>query len=223
MRYRTHAGTGALFGLVADSALDLAGVPLEPAQAILLPVLSAYAAAWCDVDHHSAKIRWAAPWLRSAYVAVEVVVRLVWGERVARHWMGHRRITHSALFAVGSGLASWPMFAWVVPAVMGVVNHAIAGTSWQLLLIPLLPVWLMAGLLSTYPVLSAAAVTLGSLAHIAGDMCTPHGCPVGAPWSWRNRHLVLLCSTDSEQENSVDFWQAAGVFVMVFVAIKVGG
>lgn len=222
MRWRTHAGTGVLAGLLADAGLALAGVPLSPERAILLPVVGGYASAWPDVCHHSAKIRWAVPPLRTAYVAVGFVVRLVWGERVWSKWMGHRRITHSAIFALLSGLVVWPLAQWPLPAGIAWVERVLAGGG-EVVLLPVLPLWLGAGVAAAAPWVTALGVTLGCLAHIAGDMCTPHGCPVWAPWSWRNRHLAVLCSTDSPEETTVDFWQFAAVFVMVFVTIGIGG
>jgi len=130
MMYRTHFGTGVLFGLGATAGATVAGHPLPAEQAIALPVIVGYLSAIPDVDHHSAKIRFAVPPVRWLYVLVELLVRLVAGRDRARYWMGHRRITHSLTFAVALGAlaagGSWWAggWWWLGPAVtLGCAAH----------------------------------------------------------------------------------------------------
>lgn len=185
MLWRTHFGTGLLFGLTADLALAAAGHPLPVMQAVglgsetvvlpvgpavTLPILSGYFSAIPDVDHHSAKIRYAVPPARWLYLLVRLVVRLCGGE--VDYWLGHRRITHTIDFAVWLGLAA------------------------------ALPVWWF-GLWWWLP----AAVTLGCWAHRLGDRLTDRGVPA---WSWRldARHRWIV-DTDSIGEGAFAVVQGA--------------
>lgn len=105
MLWRTHAGTGVLFGLAVDGAALAVGAPLEPLQAVALPVLTGYLAAVPDVDHHSSKIRYVVPPARWLFVLLRLVTRVMNGPDAADRWFGHRRITHSVAFAVLLGAA----------------------------------------------------------------------------------------------------------------------
>jgi len=52
------------------------------------------------------------------------------------------------------------------------------------------------------------AVAVGIVAHILGDMCTEHGCPLLWPWSERRFHLVprwLQFSTGTRPEHVIAF------------------
>lgn len=150
MLFRTHFGSGVLFGLAVDAAATTVGHPLPFAGAVLFPAACGYLSAIPDVDHHNGKIRYAFPPARWLYLLARLALTVRVGAVRADYWMGHRRITHTVDFAFWLGVAvDVPLLVW-------------RGRSW----------WLLAGL----------AVTVGCLAHRAGDRLTRSGVPV---WSWR--------------------------------------
>lgn len=194
MLWRTHAGTGVLFGLAVDTAAALAGHPLPAEQALALPAVSGYLSAVPDVDHHSARIRHAVPPVRWLYVLVQTVLGMTAGmprpglawygllprpclrwpaasERRMRYWMGHRRITHSLPFAAVLGVLAEIPVLWL-------------GGWW----------WL------------GPAVALGCVAHLAGDCLTVQGCPLWLPWSGRHYRLLR--------------WRTSGVGEGVFAGVQ---
>lgn len=174
MMFRTHAATGALFGLAIDAAAAAAGHPLPAPAAAAFPVACGYCSAVPDVDHHNGKIRFALPparwlfllarffvglsagapcWRRAWFLRVIPYPALGWSDASRRrmdYWLDHRHLTHTIDFAFWLGLAvELPLAVW-------------QGFGW----------WLLAG----------PAVTVGCLAHRAGDRLTKSGVPA---WSWR--------------------------------------
>lgn len=122
-------------------------------------------------------VRWAvfvAAWLAFAFRGPVVSWRRA--HRLDDHWFGHRRITHSAFFAV------------LVGGVFGGLALLIPATRW------------LPGAGAAPAV--ALSVGVGVLAHTLGDMLTNDGCPIAAPLSWR-RYSARLFRTDGWGERVV--------------------
>lgn len=193
--WRTHAGTGALFGLAAIGAPLLIGVDLPIQVMGAFPVVSAYASAIPDVDHHSAKIRYAAPPARWLFLFARLITRLCLGEEVAQRWFRHRGITHTYWFAVSlGGLISWALLLYSLQY-------------------PFLLGWAWVGI----------AVTVGCIAHVEGDCKTNSGCPRWAPFSWR-RCGSRRFSTNSESERTFAVCQTvASAVLATVITLAYGG
>jgi membrane-bound metal-dependent hydrolase YbcI (DUF457 family) len=192
MMYRTHFGTGLLFGLSVDLGAVLTGHPFPVVQAAALPLACGYFSPIPDVDHRNAKIRFAVPPARWLFLFVRTLVGLSagaprlrrrwlvvpcldWGpasERRMDYWMDHRRITHTIDFAVWLGILIELPVLWF-------------GLWW----------WI------------GLAVTLGCLAHRLGDRLTDRGVPA---WSWRlDVRRGWRIDTDSIGESTFALMQGA--------------
>lgn len=205
MLAHTHAMTGAVAWLIAapfvgaDTPLELAGGTGMAAGAALLP----------DLDHHRG----------TASSAWGPLTRM-FGKLVGWVCGGHRKGTHTlaaviivaalvkaalyltvpALVVVVASLAGLAFIAWedVIPGRwerLWPVNLAVsAGFAW----------WAVASLdLSWLP----AAVAIGWLAHLAGDLVTDGGVPLFAPATGYRFKLTKL--------NTGGTWETAVAFVLV--------
>ncbi|TNY34863.1 metal-dependent hydrolase [Thermomonospora catenispora] len=206
---RTHALSGAVVWLAAAPALsqerwlgDFA-VSLSPAQVAAGAVVCAGAALLPDIDHHNGRI---------ANTIGPVTKSLCkWVGKVSG---GHRQATHSILFALAAGLvmdllATHVEYLWWV-ALFITVGFGLRGIGldfekhevWSSVAdcaVAALAVWWMSTLDMSF---AGYAVTLGCLAHIAGDCLTPRGCPIFWPVKWR-LDIPLVPRTDGKVERWV--------------------
>lgn len=227
MMWKTHWGTGIMFGLGVDVLAVVAGHPLPGLPACELPILTGYLTAVPDVDHETAKIRYAVPPARSLYVLIRNLVGmrhglplpgLVWyddrtlpriqwlwtaeSKKLMWKWFAHRHFTHSALFAVLFGIllpVTLALLAWVPAALSGL--------------------WLQPWRWSFLYVLGASTV-LGCLAHCFGDWLTVQGIPFLAPWSWTRYRVPwgIACTTSGVGEERVAYAQLA-VITLEFLTL----
>jgi membrane-bound metal-dependent hydrolase YbcI (DUF457 family) len=209
MMGRTHALSGAVVWLGAvpllsqEQWLGSYAVSLSPAQVAAGTVVCAGAAILPDIDHHNGRIA------NTFGPVTRVVCR--WVGKAAG---GHRQATHSILFALGIGyamdlLATHVEYGWWA-ALFVVVGLGLRGIGldfekhehWSAIAdcaTAALAVFLMRGLDMSF---AGYAVTLGCLAHVAGDCLTPRGCPVLWPVSWRVA-IPLVSRTDGRVEQWV--------------------
>lgn len=209
MMGRTHALSGAVAWLGAVPLLsqerwlgDFA-ISLSPAQLIAGAVVCAGAAILPDIDHHNGRIA-------NTYGPIT---------RVMCKWIGkasggHRQATHSIAFALGIGyamdlLATHAEYGWWAALFM-IVGLGLRGVGldfekhehWSAIAdcaVAAVAVFLMHGLDMSF---AGYAVTLGCLAHVAGDCLTPRGCPVFWPVTWR-MEIPLVPRTDGKVERWV--------------------
>jgi LexA-binding, inner membrane-associated putative hydrolase len=197
----THATSGAAAWIAITGTIPLVSLgayPLDPVGVIAGAAVCAGAALLPDADHHNATIAQAVPVL--GRVTAATVAALSGGHRHGAHspigaaiavagaW-GLTLLTvvteDSGTIAVGAGVGTaaltcfglkargfvrtWPM-AWVLGALLGVfiVTSAPEQVAW-------------------FPL----AVTIGFLAHLAGDFLTTGGLP-GLLWPWVPRPPELL-------------------------------
>ncbi|MBA9006741.1 MULTISPECIES: metal-dependent hydrolase [Thermomonospora] len=209
MMGRTHALSGAVVWLAAVPVLsqerwlgDFA-VSLSPAQVAAGTVVCAGAALLPDVDHHNGRI--------ANTIGPVTKFLCKWVGKAAG---GHRQATHSILFALAAGLvmdllATHVEYAWWV-ALFVTVGFGLRGIGldfekhevWSSVAdcaVAALAVWWMSTLDMSF---AGYAVTLGCLAHIAGDCLTPRGCPVFWPARWR-LDIPLVPRTDGKVERWV--------------------
>lgn len=209
MMGHTHALSGAAAWLAAVPVLTNEGllrsyaVPLSPGQVLAGAVVCAGAAILPDIDHHNGRIA-------NTYGPVTRHV-CKWIGKAAG---GHRQATHSILFALGIGyamdlLATHLVQGWWI-ALFVIVGLGIRGIGldfeghdpWSAIIdcaVAALAVALMIPLDMSFV---GYAVTLGCLAHVAGDSLTPRGCPVLWPMKWR-AEIPLIPVTDGKVERWV--------------------
>lgn len=163
-----------------------------------------------DLDHPSARLGRMLPplcWLLT--FAAKVAFYATRTAKDPPRTNGHRALTHTFAFA----LAMWPLTAlvlWLITALSG----------WN---VPHIPLWSM-------------ATMVGCLAHILGDCCTEHGCPIlwpieldGQRWRRLGIPMWFRFKTGKWVEKSlispllvfaactVLAWQVPGVPNLVFV------
>lgn len=217
----SHALSGALTGLAAGALLSL---PLGATAA--LAGFTAGAALLPDLDSCGSSPARSLGFLSGA---ISHVIRAISG--------GHRHATHSAL-----GIAFFAFLAWLACdfrrdwegmaglALLTALMTAAALEALHLarshpadaagLIVAAFVTWHGAGL-----VMIPAAVALGCATHIAGDMLTRSGCPLGWPASEYRCHLLparLRFSTG----HAVEIWLVgpaliAGIVVLSAAALRV--
>lgn len=223
MMGQTHALSGAALWLAAlpaltsESLLGTYAVSLTPAQIAAGAVVCAGAALLPDIDHHNGSIA-------NAYGPVTRALT----KGVCKISGGHRQATHSILFALGAGyavdwLATHAVYAWWVVLFL-LVGFGLRGVgvdfpdhqTFSVLLdaaLAAIVVFMLHDLDMRYV---GYAVTLGCLAHVAGDCLTPRGCPVFWPVQWR-MEIPLVPRTDGKVER----WVIAPVLTLVVVVLAV--
>lgn len=216
MMGRTHALSGAVAWLAAvpllehEEWLGSFAVSLSPAQVLAGAVVSAGAGLLPDIDHHSGRI--------ANTIGPVTKFMCKW---VGKASGGHRQATHSILFAVGIGyamdlLATHAEYAWWA-ALFVIVGFGLRGIGidfedhevWSSVAdcaAAGVAVLLMSRLDMDF---AGYAVTLGCLAHIAGDCLTPRGAPILWPSPWR-AELPLVPVTDGKVER----WVVAPLLVL---------
>jgi membrane-bound metal-dependent hydrolase YbcI (DUF457 family) len=236
MMGHTHALTGAaawlaIVPLVTDPALlGEHAVLLTPAQMAAGALVCAGAALLPDIDHHDGGIA------NTYGFVTQLLCRLV-----SKISGGHRHATHSLAFAIGAGFAThevakhafnpplggrpltWVVVSWWVMLFL-VVGLGLRGVGVGFKasdhLTGLLNAVLAAGLVYLMRHLDMRfvgyAVTLGCLAHVAGDCLTPRGCPVFWPFQWRIG-VPLVPRTNG----TVERWVVTPFLTLVVVVLVV--
>ncbi|MFC6881283.1 MULTISPECIES: metal-dependent hydrolase [Actinomadura] len=209
MMGKTHALSGALAWLAAvpvlsrDEWLGDHAIHLSPAQLAAGAVVCAGAALLPDVDHHNGRI-----------ANTFGPITHTFCKWVGKASGGHRQATHSILFAVAMGwamdwLATNLVYGWWA-ALFVIVGFGLRGIGLDFegkepqsaladCAVAGIAVWAMHDLDMTFV---GFAVTLGCLAHVAGDCLTPRGCPVLWPFPWR-LDVPVIPRTDGKVERWV--------------------
>ncbi|WP_033322771.1 metal-dependent hydrolase [Actinomadura atramentaria] len=213
---KTHALSGALAWLAAAPLLtneDLLGkyaVDLSAKQLLAGAVVCAGAGLLPDIDHHNGRIA-------NTYGPITKVF-CKWVGKISG---GHRHATHSILFAALMGVAMHLLavhfvYGWWA-ALFVIVGFGLRGIGLDFegkepqsaiadCVLAGVAVYLMHGLDMSF---AGYAVTLGCLAHVAGDCLTPKGCPVLWPIPWRI-DVPLVPKTDGKVER----WVVAPVLLL---------
>ncbi|MGI8334147.1 metal-dependent hydrolase [Actinomadura scrupuli] len=236
MMGHTHALTGAAawlavvplvtnHGLLGDHA-----VALSPAQMAAGALVCAGAALLPDIDHHDGGIA-------NTYGFLTRWLCLAIGKISG----GHRHATHSLAFAFGAGWATDVMATHAFnPHYGGQPLPGVVAAWWVMLflvvglglrgvgigfkdsdhLTGLLNAVLAAGLVYVMRHLDMRfvgyAVTLGCLAHVAGDCLTPRGCPVFWPAQWRIGFPVV-----PRTNGTVERWVVTPALTLCVVVLAV--
>ncbi|ABD11505.1 hypothetical protein ThrDRAFT_04087 [Frankia casuarinae] len=228
MMGRTHALSGAVVWLAVapllsrEQWLGSHAVSLSSSQVIAGAVVSAGAALLPDIDHPHGRIA------NTFGPVTRVMCR--WISRAAG---GHRHATHSILFALGMGvvmglLAARFEYGWWA-ALFVLVGFGLRGLGldfekhehWSSVMDCVtagVAVFLMHGIDMSF---AGYAVTLGCLAHLAGDCLTPRGCPLLWPVTWR-METVLVPRTDGRIEHWVVVPLLAVAAVILTVRVVTG-
>lgn len=228
--WRTHAGTGALFGVAVDGAwlFAHAAVPALPApsayHALTLPTLAAYLSAVPDADHHTAKIRYAFPPARWLYLGCRQVAG--WIDVRWRHHFRHRGITHWFSTAYVLGVLTWLACAYAAPALVHLVLDLDVNRA---MIVVITIVAALMDLVMPPGWLIGIAMTVGCSAHIVGDSLTVEGTEALMPFS-RRRLRAGLFATGSRREDGViceenfaKVQYATGVLLVVLIIYATGG
>lgn len=187
---RSHALSGAAVFIAAAPLLDRV-TPIGPLELAAGAVVTAGASMLPDLDHPGSTIARTFGWptqLLAAWVA---------------HWSGgHRRGTHSLLFAGGAGLVAALLMVLGVPGQVAAVTLPL-GLGVRAL------GWTRGGFVNnvgTFAGCAAAAAgfasvvdmgclpaawALGCVTHLLGDACTPGG----VPFLWPSRRMYRLPAT----------------------------
>ncbi|RJL34225.1 metal-dependent hydrolase [Bailinhaonella thermotolerans] len=184
MMGHTHTLTGAVAWLGATPLLAAAGFPLGPAEVVAGGLICAGAAMLPDLDHPSATIA-------QTYGPVTWVLSRVvnWASG------GHRKATHSLLFAAAAGIGAQALADRTELGrnilIFLMIGLALRGLGVGIPRKRIASAFVNAGLtLGTMAALATfdlrydwlgAAIALGCLAHIAGDCFTEKGCPIFWP------------------------------------------
>jgi membrane-bound metal-dependent hydrolase YbcI (DUF457 family) len=208
---RSHSLSGACAFAATASAAHLVDVhPGWPAIGAGL-LATAGAALLPDIDHESATIAWTFGPVSKA--AARFVNRISGG---------HRHATHSLAFAAASGLATWAavavgqayvalpllyiLFAFAIRAL-----HLAPGTSNAVAFVAtIVAAYVLHGDYGWLP----WSVTVGVLAHLAGDCLTKEGCPLLWPKPTRCTLGVIR-----RTGNAVERWIFAPMFIAGTVAL----
>ncbi|WP_198653172.1 metal-dependent hydrolase [Actinocorallia populi] len=188
----THALSGAAAWLAAVPLLQSAelmqghAVQLSAGQIAAGTVVCAGAAMLPDIDHHDGTIA------NTFGVLTKVLCRAV-----GKVSGGHRQATHSILFALGAGYGAhwlaahqepvwWALlFLLVGLGLRGLGIRIGANDAYTGVLNALAAAALVFWMHDLDMLWAGYAVALGCLMHLAGDCCTPRGCPVLWPAPWR--------------------------------------
>lgn len=221
---RTHATSGAVAYLaVAPLLPSWLGVHPGPVGLAVGTVAAAGAAMLPDLDHQHATV---AQSLGPITKAAATVVGAVSG--------GHRNGTHSLLGLVAFTAAGWGLASlggWALGAFLGFLL-AIASAALHVEMAKMtiahtvvcitgaIGLLVLAGTDRFPPLVVAPAVAIGTAAHIAGDMLTKEGCPLGWPLL-RTRLKVWTLTTDGPVERLV-VGPALGVAALVLLVAQAG-
>ncbi len=205
----THALSGAVAWLAAVPLLQNAdlmqgyAVHLSAGQIAAGTIVCAGAAMLPDIDHHDGTIA------NTFGVFTQVLCRAV-----GKISGGHRHATHSILFAVGAGFgADWLathyepawwvlLFLLVGLGLRGLGIRIDANDAYTGALNALAAAALVYWVHDVDMDWAGYAVALGCLAHLAGDCCTPRGCPLLWPVPWR-MGVALIPRTNGKAEKWV--------------------
>ena len=193
----SHATSGALLWAATAPVLPpvLTGGQLRAQDVLVGTLLCAGAALLPDLDHRDSTIaHFLGPFSRMLCRGVAHVSG------------GHRQATHSLLFVVLAGVATWAGEVYLGrPFTLAVVFLLIALAVRALHLCPPgrgVAAWgtiavvaavgtaIAASQLAAAPLWLPVVVALGALVHLAGDCLTPQGCPL--LWPRRTRYEVVL-------------------------------
>jgi membrane-bound metal-dependent hydrolase YbcI (DUF457 family) len=202
---RDHALSGALVGSAVATFAMIAGEvdrnPMDWPVAAILIAVTAGAALWPDIDHHSATATRAFGPLSAGLAWMldllgEALFRATRTRYDKPRSDGHRTITHTIVFAALSGVAvivitnAWPrwgtfgvLFVMLSLALRGLAGDWARKSGWLYLsgtaaVLSALAMVAVPG--GVDPWLLGFAVALGSFTHCLGDSCTLAGCP----WLW---------------------------------------
>lgn len=217
----THAATGAFAWLVvAPTASSVFSLGLTPAELAAGTVACAGAALVPDLDHPEATVSKTFGFVSQT---TSQFVNKVSG--------GHRHATHSILFALGMGFATWLLtlipIIWIPLAIMFMLAaFAIRGLNlvpprWRgdaktatIMVEAALLVWLLnQGEITTWWWLGPA-MGIGIFVHILGDGCTPERVP--ALWPKKTRYGYGLISHTG---NAVETKIIAPAFIIATVVL----
>lgn len=237
----THAATGALTGVLTVIALG-GGLPAVATGA----VLGAGAALVSDLDHGNSCATLAhGPFTK---IPSKILTRISkWSYRSTRTtWErthlpkhdpgGHRYLTHTGIFAVAAGLATyggsifWPIrmlivFLLISFAIRGLCQ-ALPGSNkidkWQVrTVVSAAGAWL----LPVTPSMLGVLMTVGVLTHIAADSLTKAGTPVFWPVKirgqrWCRMRTPLTLTTGAGRAEPVISWVSmiSGVVLGFYLA-----
>lgn len=197
----THATSGAAAWIAITGtmpALSLGAYPLDPVGVLAGTAVCAGAALLPDADHHSATIAQAVP-----------VLGRVTAATVATLSGGHRHGAHSPIGAAVAAAGAWALTLLAFETeelgtiAIGVGIGAAALTCFGLKargFVRTWPTaWVLGALLGAFILVFAPeqvvwfplAVTVGFIAHLAGDFLTTGGLP-GLLWPWVPRPPALL-------------------------------
>ena len=241
----THAMTGVAAGLgVAAAASHYGYSQLGVAEVIVLAGVTAGAALLPDIDHPSATLaRTWGPLSRGVSKAVNSasagIVNLTGNKRDKHCSNGHRTFTHTLLFAVLAAFLTYAaVAAWGTAAAL-TIFYILTSLAMQTLLRdktrsmgPLLSNLVAAGATlaawqmlpeTMNPVLLAAVVFIGCVAHMIGDSVTISGIPALAPFvpvkgkRWGDMHLLPpgMRVRASGPADTVTFWLCAVASVIL--------
>lgn len=193
----SHALSGAALGLaVAGFAAGWSGAPVDTGGVLTFAAVCAGAALLPDLDHPSSvattRFSWASVVASRVVRPLSALAYRLTGSRRDTGRGTHRGLTHTGLFAVGTGLAlDAASAAWGVPVLLATLFVCIALAIKGLdALVPGPPSLLIAAGL-TYAVYEwvpggvdgtagwlGTAVALGVLVHSVGDAVTESGAPL---------------------------------------------
>jgi membrane-bound metal-dependent hydrolase YbcI (DUF457 family) len=184
MMGHTHTLSGAVGWLAAVPALAAANVPLGPVEVVAGMLVCAGAAMLPDLDHPSATI-------------AQTFGPVTWVLSKGVHWLsgGHRKGTHSLLFAAAAGGGAWLLAEKTAQGrdvliflMIGLALRGIGfGVPGKRLTSAVMNALLTAGIMATFVIVGleyhwlGVAIGLGCLIHVAGDCFTERGCPVFWP------------------------------------------
>jgi membrane-bound metal-dependent hydrolase YbcI (DUF457 family) len=203
---KTHARQGVPAGIaLATFGAPLVGAPLPLSLGVAVAGLIIGAAVFPDIDHPDATVA------HTFGPASTIVSKAVHGVSGTLYSLtrtkydrdrdgGHRGITHTALFAAGTGVLTWWLvhlfWLWAVGATLFVFGNyavrALAGKwAYRHPFLALAVATWCAGVLTLFlwagspPELTARwfgiAVAAGCVTHMVGDCMTTQGCPVFFP------------------------------------------
>ncbi|MCD2442569.1 metal-dependent hydrolase [Agromyces sp. SYSU K20354] len=197
----THATSGAAAWIAVTGALPIVtsgAYPLDPVGVLAGAAVCAGAALLPDADHHSATIAQSVP----------VLGRVVTGV-VGELSGGHRHGAHSPVAVLLVAVGAWGLTLLTVPsepagtiaigAGIGTAALTAFGLKARGFARNWFAAWVLGALLGAFIVVFAPeqvawfplAVTIGFVAHLAGDLLTTGGLP-GLLWPWVPRPPEVL-------------------------------
>jgi membrane-bound metal-dependent hydrolase YbcI (DUF457 family) len=205
MMGRSHSLSGAVAGLAAAPLVGtLTHRPLGPGGLALMAAVTAGAALLPDLDHEDGTLSHAL-----GPVSDLATKAVAWASG------GHRHATHSLAFALAAGLGTWALVGYASRWAMLALVLALIAAGLRALDVNATAGWPRCWLAAAVITGAAGrwyggpwswlpyAVGLGCLAHLAGDLLTPEGCPL--LWPRRGRWDVpgIDITTDTWRETRV--------------------